>query len=195
MKKILLAIMVLMIALPAAAQRPYGGHVWYLTNLNEALGGPGEECEYLGTARHFVNVWLVPGPNGAHGAEYRFLMADGTQDEMFVSRIVKNTLVGDALIGDWSGPPGISMGFLACITTLFWVVELRIEGYGFPGPGYYEIVGHDDTGEQVVPICEGARPLELTKSYIKYGYNTACVRDEAISTEDSSWGAIKSMMK
>ena len=189
MSRIIIAmVMVALMTLPAGAQKyPEGGHVVSLWDSRYET----TNCEYFGSERHYVNQWLQPGPDGSFGGEWKLVPADWPEDEMFVSRTTKNTVISDAMLGTWYGPPGISFGFLACQTNLVWLVELRVEALGWDVPGYYTIEGHDDTGDIICASCLPGRKEQMASAYNQYGFNAPCV----VSTQETSWGAIKNMMK
>ncbi len=147
------------------------------------------ECDVfpLGTAIPFdVYVFLTPGDDGAFAAEYKLVGLPGhlvvdNEPAPFVS----------VTMGTPFGAPGISMGFLKCQTETVWVwkvVCMALDLY----PGYYMMAPHDDTQFIGVAICPGDRPM-VDGYGSEFGYNILgwC----RVATEESSWGAVKSMYK
>ena len=80
--------------------------------------------------------------------------------------------------------------FLSCQSTLVWVWCVTVMGPDTV-PGFCVLEPNDDSGNLGVAICPGARPLVDATLLNHFGYNDGCV----IGTEESSWGAIKSMME
>jgi hypothetical protein len=88
------------------------------------------------------------------------------------------------------GPPGVSIGFESCQMNPLVVYQFGM----FPidaNPSYIQIIQNDDTGKLIIANCEEPlRPEMPCAVYNYFGWHASC----NIATEESSWGAIKSMM-
>lgn len=178
MKKVLLTIAAIaLMAGPASAQM---FSVWADAEQNACdvtLAGP-----Y--TPFH-VFVFMEPGPDGAFAAEYKLATPVG---HFSPGGNIIAPFVSGATIGNWYGSPGISAPFTSCQTDLVWLIDLTMMAPNTTA-GYYTLELNESSNFLGVAICPGDRPLADGTVYNHFGFNTGCV----IGTEDSSWGAIKSM--
>jgi len=178
MKKILLTIAAIaLFAAPASAQM---FSLW----ADEGM----TSCEFHSAAPYqafTIDVCLDPGPEGAFAAEYKLIGPEGH----FSNGSVKAPFVSAATIGVPFGAPGMAAPFLTCQADLVWIYQVTCMGPDTV-PGFYVLVPNDDSGNLGIAICPGDRPLRDATLYNHFGYNDGCV----VGTEESSWGAIKSMM-
>ena len=130
-------------------------------------------------------VFLEPGPEGAFAVEYKLTTPPGH----FSPSSVISPVVSDATIGAWFNGNGVSAPFNSCQSTLFWVINLTMMSPDTV-PGFYTLGLNDTTGFMGVAICPGIRPMVDGIALNHFGFNADCV----VGTEESSWGAIKSMM-
>lgn len=179
MKKILLTIAAIaLFAVPASAQ------VYSLWS-DETMS----ECDFFGDAYAAFNVYLMlePGPTGVFAAEYMLVMP-ATPANVIVQLATPSPDISVAM-GSATGEPGISLGFDTCHNETFMVYSFLMLPLG-ADPGYFMIEPHAETGKLIIAECPGIREELPATAYNHFGYNDACV----VGTEESSWGAIKSMM-
>jgi hypothetical protein len=132
-----------------------------------------------------VFVYLEPGVDGAFAVEYKLTTPAG---HFSPGGNVIAPFVSGATIGVWYGAPGISAPFTACQVGLVWVIDMNMMAPNTT-PGYYAFELNDSSEFMGVAICPGTRPLLDATALNQFGFNADCV----IGTEESSWGAIKSM--
>jgi hypothetical protein len=133
-----------------------------------------------------VYVFLEPGVDGAFAVEYMLAALPGH----FSTTMDINPVVSGATIGVWFGSPGISAPFTTCQSELFWLVNLTMMSPDLV-PGYYTFELNESSQFMGVATCEEPmRPMVDGTAYNMFGFNTLGV----VGTEESSWGAIKSMM-
>ncbi len=132
-----------------------------------------------------IYVFLEPGPEGAFAAEYKLTGPAGH----FSTLNEKAAFISAATIGVPFGAPGMAAPFLSCQADLVWIWQVTCMGPN-PDPGLYILEANDDSGNLGIAICPGDRPLRDARLYNYFGFNESCV----FGTEESSWGAIKSMM-
>lgn len=178
MKKILLTIAAIaLFAAPASAQM-YS--VWSDATMTV--------CEF-NTAAPYVpfNVYLMlePGPTGVFGAEYRFSAPATIIAQVTTPSPLIAVAMGDALNGT-----GISLGFSSCQTAPFVVYNWMMLPLAVT-PGFFMVEANTSTGKLIVAECPGDRAELPATVYNYFGFNDACV----VGTEETSWGAIKSMME
>jgi hypothetical protein len=130
-------------------------------------------------------VFLEPGVEGAFAVEYKLEILPGH----FSNAQVINPVVAGATIGVWIGSPGISVPFLSCQADLLWIINLTVMAPDTE-PGHYMLMANESSGFMQVAICPDPRPLVEATAYNYFGFNDGCV----VGTEESSWGAIKSLM-
>ena len=167
----------MLFAVPASAQM-------YHLYSDEAM----TSCENYNGAYMGFTVLLIldPGPDGAFGAEYYM---------EFPPNIIQNPApVPFANIavsmGDAVGGAGLSLGFDFCQIDPFVLYTFNAFPLG-TDPGYIRVLPHPDTGIVAVATCEEPlRPTIEAAVGNYFGFHDTC----EISTEESSWGAIKNMM-
>lgn len=176
MKKILLTIAAIaLFAVPANAQM-YS--VWTDAGFTD--------CDYTGPNYMPFPVYFVlePGPTGAFAAEYKFNVPSNLLTQETHPSPVISVAEGTATNGY-----GISVGFLTCQSEAFVIYDFLFVPLG-DTPGYLTVTNHDNTGKLIIAECPGDRAEIPATVYNNFGFNTSCV----VGTEESSWGAIKSMM-
>ncbi len=175
-KAIIIVLAMFVISAPAAAQQL---SLW----ADEAQ----TQCSVQGMPYTPFNVYvfLEPGVEGAFAVEYKMEILPG---HFSVGQVI-NPVVAAATIGVWTGSPGISAPFVSCQASSFWVVNLSMMSPNVD-PGHYNLTLNQDSGFMGVAICAGARPLVDAIALNQFGFNADCV----VGTEESSWGAIKSLM-
>lgn len=177
MKKILLTIAAIaLFAVPASAQML---SIWGDVEMTT--------CEYYGDAYVPFQIYLIlePGPDGVFAAEYMLVLPSNlmvqVQTPSPAISIVKDNPIG---------PPGVSVGFLTCQMEPLVVYQFQM----FPtsaDPSHIQIVENADTGKLIIANCEEPLRPEMPCAVFDYfGFNAGCI----VGTEESSWGAIKSMM-
>jgi len=107
----------------------------------------------------------------------------------FSSAQAINPVVAGATIGVWFGSPGISAPFISCQVAPLWVINLTMMAPN-TDPGHYTLMANESSGAMQVAICPDPRPLADAIALNQFGFNADCV----VGTEESSWGAIKSLM-
>jgi hypothetical protein len=132
-----------------------------------------------------VYVFLEPGVEGAFAVEYKLEILPGH----FSTAQAISPAVSAATIGAWFGSPGISAPFVSCQVAPLWVVNLTMMAPD-TAPGHYRIVENESAGAMQIAICADPRPLLEATAVNQFGFNADCV----VGTEESSWGAIKSLM-
>ena len=133
-----------------------------------------------------VYVFLHPDEDGAFAAEYKLSIPAGH----FAIVETPNQVVSQATLGVWYGAPGISAPFIRCQTELFWIVNLTMMSPDTV-PGFYILELNDDSQFLGVAICPYPRLLRDGYIYNYFCFNTSCWP----ATEESSWGAVKSMYR
>ncbi len=178
-KALIVALAMFVVSAPATAQQL---SLW----ADEGMS----DCSVSTTAPYQafnVYVFLEPGIDGAFAVEYMLTTPDGH----FSPSMVINPVVSAATIGVWFGEPGISAPFITCQVSTFWVVNLTMMSPS-TDPGFYTLELNINSEFLGVATCEEPmRPMIDGTSYNFFGFNDACV----VGTEESSWGAIKSMME
>jgi len=177
MKKILLTIAAIaLFAVPASAQM---FSVWSDAEMTT--------CENFGAAYTMFPVYLIlePGADGAFAAEYRLSVPASLIVQVTTPAADISVAMGDATNGN-----GISIGFLNCRVDTEWVYSFTM----FPisvDPGFIMVEPNTSTGKLIVATCEEPLRPELAASVYNYfGWHDTCL----IGTQESSWGAIKSLM-
>ena len=177
MKKILLTIAAIaLFAAPASAQM---FSLWADEGMTSCAVQTGPYTPFT------IFVFLDPGPDGAFAAEYKLVGPVGH----FSTANTKAAFVSGATIGVPFGAPGMAAPFLSCQNDLVWVWNVTCMGPSMDA-GFYLLEPNDDSGNLGIAICPGDRPLADGVLYNYFGFNDDC----RIGTEESSWGAIKSMM-
>ncbi len=178
-KALIIALAMFMISAPATAQQLSLWADEAMTNIDVMTGAAYQPFN--------VYVFLEPGVDGAFAVEYKLDILPGH----FSSAQVINPVVSAATLGVWFGSPGISAPFTSCQVSTFWVVNLTMMAPD-TAPGYYVLALNDNSQFMGVATCEEPlRPMVDAIAHNEFGFNTGGV----IGTEESSWGAIKSMME
>ena len=179
MKKILLTIAAIaLFAAPVSAQ--YGTYsVW--TDAEKTA------CDASGGAYAAFNIVLLmePGPEGIFGAEFAWAMPPTV---IFQGDPV---YYGDICVSQGTLSAGLSLGFCVCQNDPFVIFSALVLPLS-DAPGYLQVVEHPVSGGPLVASCipDAIRPTYDGDVYNYFGWNASC----QVGTEESSWGAIKSMM-
>jgi hypothetical protein len=150
-------------------------------------------CDHVATGAYTpfeVYVFLDPGPEGAFAVEYMLWIPPGH----FSTIQTPAPFVSTATIGSWTGAPGISAPFTSCQTDLVWVCSVTMMSPDTE-PNAYFLLPHNINGFRGVAICPGDRPLREVPAYNCFGFNVSCWDCSQYSTEETSWGKIKSLYR
>jgi hypothetical protein len=175
-KAIIIALAMLVLSAPAMAQQ---FSLWADEGMTSCSVTTNPYTPFI------IFVFLDPGPDGAFAAEYQLL---GPAGHFSISNL-KAPFVSGATIGVPFGAPGMAAPFLMCQSSLVWVWQVTCMGAD-PVPGVYLLEPNADSGNLGIAICPGDRPLAEATLVNHFGYNMDCV----VGTEETSWGAIKSLM-
>ena len=94
-------------------------------------------------------------------------------------------------MGDAVNGAGISLGFLSCQTEPFVIYNWMMLPLATT-PGYLMVEPNTSTGKLIIADCtEPYRPELPADVYNYFGFNETCM----VGTQESSWGAIKSLME
>ncbi len=145
-----------------------------------------QTCDYF-TEAPYTNfeVWLFldPGAEGAAAAEYMFTFPAGVISTQETKSPNINLNMGS------SYNAGNSVNFEACETGITWLYHWACLNTAVD-PGYFTVVPHDQYGTLIITTCEEGYPIVDASVHNYFGFNASC----QVGTEESSWGAIKSMM-
>ncbi len=175
MKKLLLAMAILVLATPVFSADAYVGLF---------ADGAHSDCDvYLsgGFMPFNVWVWFIAPSVGVQAAEYRVV----PPAYVIVSTPTINpgisVSLGDALAG-------ISVAFFGCQTGWVWTQNISCYLTG-AGPGYVRIEKRLDVPAIQIASCELGNPIYPAAVLNHLAIGQGC----QIATEESSWGAIKSL--
>lgn len=188
MKRILLTIaLIAVLAAPASAQLI---SLWADENMDECSVTPGMGGLFD------LYVFIEPDARGIFGAEFSI---DNPSASIFFTppgvpfdNPAANITVS---MGNYFGG-GISIGFGACHNQAIWITRINFTSYEMT-PVFFTL-GVASTGEPPVTqetinvaICDENHTKLEGFAFNHFGINQGCV----IGTEETSWGAIKSMME
>lgn len=188
MKRILLTIaLVAVLAAPASAQFI---SLWADENMTECSVTPGAGGTFD------LYVFIEPDSRGIFGAEFSIDNPSGaiffTPPGVPFDNPAANITVS---MGNYFGG-GISLGFGACHEAAIWITRINFTSYEMSA--VFFTLGVATTGEPPVTqetinvaICDEAHTKLEGFAYNHFGINQGC----EIGTEESSWGAIKSLME
>jgi hypothetical protein len=143
----------------------------------------------------YVVLWPGSLGGGATALEYRMEVPLSHYQS---GPITQNTSIITSQLGVWYN--GDNAVTFSCQTSPVWIVSIPFacatEDSEHPGcalPAYFEIVNNTQVGTIQIADCddEGGRPKHPCGVWNMFGFNAPCVT----GTEESSWGAIKSMME
>jgi hypothetical protein len=178
--------MVAVLAAPASAQFI---SLWADENMNEIEVNPGMGGTFD------LYVFIEPDERGIFGAEFSI---DNPSADIFVTPPgvpIDNPAANITVsMGNYFGG-GISLGFGACHNTPIWITRFNFKSY--ETAQVYFTLGVATTGEPPVTqetinvaICDEDHTKVEGFAYDHFGINQPGV----IGTEETSWGAIKSLM-
>jgi hypothetical protein len=177
MKKVLLTIAAIaLFAVPASAQ-VYS--LWGDVEMNSCSAEVGQYGQFD------VYLMIEPGPLGVRAAEYMVTGIAGLTS-VVSEEVAPTTLTQGAPLG----PPGYTCSFASCYTDAFVVWHWTFFNMVAGNTGTIMVGDHETYEHLTVAICDEDRTEADATVYNYFGVNTGCV----VATEESSWGAIKSMM-
>jgi hypothetical protein len=148
----------------------------------------GTECSVNPNAGDYyhVYVFLLPGPEGAWAVEYQLNKPAGPH---FIDSRTDADLVGVAT-GQDTGADGMSVAFEYCQASPVWFFDYYVATYS-TAPDYWTFTNHAGADPPGIysAICDFDHTREDAAAYNSLGVNAPC----EFATEESSWGAIKSM--
>jgi hypothetical protein len=134
----------------------------------------------------YVWVWIQPGEDGFLCAEYEITVPTNVIDAATIVNPAAGYHIGDAIV-----PPGTTVCFPDCLSDWVWTHQMTCLVTDF-NPSIITLDPHDDIGILRSANCVdfGDGYEEMTKINDMF-INQGC----CLSTETSSWGAIKSLLK
>jgi hypothetical protein len=175
MKKLLLALAILVFATPLFAADAYVG---LYTDANHGV------CDlYLvgGFMPFDLWIWWIAPTVGVQAAEYRIV----APSYVILSTVTTNPDISVTL-GDIVN--GISVAFYGCNPSWVWTQKVLCYLTG-PGPGFIQIDKRPDVDHIQIASCELGYPIYTAAVLNHLAIGQSC----QIATEESSWGAIKSL--
>jgi hypothetical protein len=150
----------------------------------------GTNCGMTGVASgdyYHVYVFLLPGPEGAWAVEYQLNKPAGPH---FIDSRTDADLVGVAT-GQDTGADGMSVAFEACQSSAVWFFDYYVATYS-TAPDYWTFTDHAGADPPGIysAICDFDHTRMDATAFNDLGFNNDC----RVGVEESSWGAIKSMM-
>ncbi len=146
------------------------------------------ECSSYPTPYMLVSfwVWIQPGADGLICADYEITTPSNVIDAATIINPAAGYQIGDAIV-----PPGATICFPTCQADWIWTHQLQCLVTDAT-PSIITLDPHDDYGILRVTTCVEPEPTveEMTKINDLFLYQGCC-----LSTETSSWGAIKSLLK
>ncbi len=130
---------------------------------------------------------MEPGPTGVIAVEYQFV---GPADQVALASIPIDDI--NLSTGTPYNAPGMTISLGSCYYDPFVLYTFTFMNTNSDPTytAYMMVEPHGETAKLIVAECPGDR-IELPATlYNHLGLNTGCV----VGTEESSWGAIKSMM-
>lgn len=175
MKKVILLIAVLLLLTGGSYACPCIG--LYIDSMHSI-------CEWYGFGGFTVWVWHHPNESGMLGAEFK--IAWSTIDPEF-------GLAGYDTYPDmvFTGDPlsGVQVTFASC--TYDWIWSYKLEFFSpFATTSYIQVLPYPPSDQVRYQSCVTQEMYEVLV-YNLFGFNTSCV----VGTEETSWGAIKSLYK
>lgn len=174
MKKVLLAVAMLMLATPVLA-----GDAYVALFADAGMS----DCDVMlvgGFMPFEVYVWFVS-VKGVQAAEYKLTAPAGVITSTATLNPDINVSLGDAF-------SGISVSFATCQTS--WVWSQHIACYLTIGtPAFFTVGPSPAAGALQIASCELGYPLYPATIWNQLALNQSCVT----ATENASWGAIKSL--
>ena len=175
MKRLVLALMILVMATPLFAADAYVG--LFADNMHS-------DCDvYLaGSFMPFeLWIWFVAPVVGVQAAEYRVVAP---------AYVILSTVTTNPDISVTLGDPvaGISVAFYGCNPSWVWTQHIACF-LTAPGPGYIQIDRRLDVPAIQIASCELGYPIYTATVLNHLAIGQGCV----VATEESSWGAIKSL--
>jgi hypothetical protein len=131
-------------------------------------------------------VWVQPGEDGMVCAEYEITVPANVIEAATIVNPAAGYHIGDAIV-----PPGSTVCFPGCQTDWIWTHQLNCLVIDFT-PSIITLDPHDDLGIMRATNCIDFGDGYETMTKINDMFiNQGC----CLATEQSSWGAIKSLLK
>ena len=184
-KALLLMFAILLISGAVNAQLPPEGYIGLYAD-----AGHTTQC-VSGAGMYQVEMWIWcwPSVRGQICAEFRVLYPAN----LIQSTVTSNTDIISVTLGDL--PAGMSVCYLACQTDWHWPFHQAL-WVTDATQTMIEIGSHPDAGVYQFANCNDGYPVEPCIAYPAMLINVAALDcPEILGTEDTSWGAIKSLFK
>jgi hypothetical protein len=131
-------------------------------------------------------VWVQPGADGMTCVDYEITTPSNVIQAATVVNPAAGYHIGDAIV-----PPGATVCFAACHTDWVWTHQLMCLVTDV-NPSIITLDPHDDYGILRSTNCiDYGDPYETMTKINDLFLNQGC----CLATEESSWGAIKSLLK
>ena len=131
-------------------------------------------------------VWVQPGDDGMMCVEYEIVTPYNVIDAATIVNPLAGYHIGDAIV-----PPGATVCFPSCWTDWIWIHQITCLVTD-AGPSIVSLEPHGDLGVIRATTCAEPEPQyeEMTKINDMFINQDCC-----LSSEESSWGAIKSILR
>ena len=131
-------------------------------------------------------VWVQPGQDGMMCVEYEIVIPFNVIDAYTQVNPAAGYHIGDAIV-----PPGAEVCFPGCVTDWIWIHQVMCLVTD-ANPSIVTLEPHDDAGILRATTCAEPAPWyeEMTKINDMF-FNQGC----CLAAEESSWGAIKSILR
>ena len=146
------------------------------------------ECSSYPTPYQLVNfwVWVQPGEDGMICVEYEITTPANVIQAATIVNPAAGYHIGDAIV-----PPGATVCFATCQTDWIWTHQLTCLPID-SAPSIITLDSHEDHGFMRATNCiDPGDPYETMTKINDLYLNQGC----CLSNEESSWGAIKSLLK
>ena len=184
-KALLLAFAVLLISGAANAQLPPEGYIGLYAD-----GARLTQCA-SGVGMYPVEmwVWCWPSVRGAICAEFRIVYPGN----LIQSTVTWNDDIISVALGDF--PSGLSVCYIDCMMDWHWIGHQALYATS-ADQTVIEVGPHPDVAVYQFANCEDGYPTEPCIAYPSLLVNVEEVDcPEIVGTEETSWGAIKSLFK
>jgi hypothetical protein len=130
-------------------------------------------------------VWVQPGEDGMNCVEYEIVVPANVIDAATIVNPLAGYHIGDAIV-----PPGATVCFPACQTDWIWIHQVLCLVTD-ANPSIVALEPHDDYGIMRTETCvDFGTYQEMTKINDMFINQECC-----LSSEESSWGAIKAILR
>jgi hypothetical protein len=132
----------------------------------------------------YMWVWCLPSVNGMKAAE--FMLQNGDPENISVMTTTQNPAITVALGDPWTG---IAVTYSTCQTAWCWAYIFRLRNYSPDLPSEIDVVANPSSNKFQFASCATGYPKEEIKRLTYFYFN----QEMPIGTQESSWGAIKSL--